>query len=181
MTLGMSVVRPPQFDPKWRRKRRWSARWQRWRSWLVIVGLIGVTVVLTRLPTSLRDSEAMDGQFTLCGEHGSAACVIDGDTIAIGQRRIRLTGFDAPEMDGACEAEQVKARAARGALRDWLNQAPFLLGGGEDPPRDQYGRELRDAWRQLEGGGEEWLSEWMIDRKLAADNGWGGSDIDWCE
>lgn len=175
----MSVVRPPQFDRKWQRKRRLAARWQRWRPWLVIAGLIALTLLLTGLPTSLRQSAEIDRSFTVCGERGSAACVIDGDTIAIGQRRIRLTGFDAPEIDGACAAETAKAREARAALRDWLNRGPFLLGGGEDAARDRYGRELRDAWRRVDGS-EEWLAEWMIDQRLAADNSWTGTAVDWC-
>ena len=56
---------------------------------------------------------AVDMRFGICGEGASAACVIDGDTLAIGQRRVRLTGYDAPEMDGACEAERAKATEAR--------------------------------------------------------------------
>lgn len=145
----------------------------------MIAGLIAVTIVLSGLPTSLRDSEETDLRFTLCGEQGSAACVIDGDTLAIGQRRIRLTGFDAPELDGSCDAEKAKASEARVALRDWLNRDLFLMGGGDDVARDQYGRELRDVWRRTDQG-DEWVSEWMIQQGLAADNSWSGSEIDWC-
>ena len=122
----------------------------------------------------------MEQRFTLCGEKGSAACVIDGDTLAIGKRRIRLSGYDAPEIDGACEAEKAKAREARAALQTWLNAGQFLLDGGEEPPRDQYGRELRGARRVAPDGGEEWLAEHMVAQGLAEDGGWGASAIDWC-
>ncbi|ABC64404.1 thermonuclease family protein [Erythrobacter litoralis] len=175
----MTVVRPPQFDRRWQRKRRWAARWRQWRPWLIIVGLVALTLILSGKPTALRDPVEVDRAFTLCGEGSSAACVIDGDTVAIGQRRIRLTGFDTPELDGACPAEAAKAREARTALRDWLNEGAFLLGGGKDAPRDRYGRELRDAWRRIEGD-EEWLAERMIGQGLAADDSWSGSAVDWC-
>ena len=51
--------------------------------------------------------------FRPCGTPGSGPCVIDGDTVAIGQRRVRLTGYDAPEMDGECPAESTEAREAK--------------------------------------------------------------------
>ncbi|WP_435416748.1 hypothetical protein WAB17_07545 [Parerythrobacter aurantius] len=175
----MAVIRPPQFDRKWQRQRRWSARWRRLRPWLVVAAIIGASLWLSGRPASLRNGTPTEARFTLCGLHHSGACVIDGDTIAFGQRRIRLTGFDAPELDGACEAERLKAREARGALLAWLNRGPFTIDGGDDPTRDQYGRELRAAWRVTEGR-EEWLSEEMVEQGLAEDSGWSGSHIDWC-
>ena len=58
----------------------------------------------------------------------AAGCVIDGDTVLLGEgqsaRRIRLTGFDAPELDGACEAERSLARTARQRLHDMAQRRP---------------------------------------------------------
>ena len=49
--------------------------------------------------------------FPLCSAPGySPNCVVDGDTLRMAERRIRLTGFDAPEMKGACPAESEAAR-----------------------------------------------------------------------
>jgi endonuclease YncB( thermonuclease family) len=62
--------------------------------------------------------------FALCGERGNKAhgCVVDGDSLLIGfgkdRRRIRLTGFDAPELAGACEEERRMALRARDALHE---------------------------------------------------------------
>lgn len=116
----------------------------------------------------------VERSFALCGSGaGGAACVIDGDTIAIGARRIRLTGFDAPETDGACEAERRLAQVAREELAAWLNLGPFELDGGAEPPRDDYGRELREARR----GGEA-LADTMVERELARRS---RLDRGWCE
>lgn len=46
------------------------------------------------------------------------ASVIDGDTVEIGGRRIRLSGFDTPERGAACGDEDVYAAASR-ALEDF--------------------------------------------------------------
>lgn len=104
--------------------------------------------------------------------------MVDGDTIRLGQRRIRLTGFDAPEMDGNCPAERIRAVEAREALASWLNSGPFELDGGEDPPRDQYGRELRAA-RRATGDRIDTLADHMIAADMAAENGW-LDERDWC-
>ncbi len=115
--------------------------------------------------------DAVERQFTICGQGSAAACVVDGDTLRIGQRRLRLTGYDAPELDGQCDAESRLARVARDELAAWLNLGPFEMSGGAEPPRDQYGRELREVRR----GGEA-LADTMVERGLARrsrlDRGW---------
>lgn len=125
--------------------------------------------------------------FALCGESGvrAAGCVVDGDTVIIGfgseRRRIRLTGFDAPELDGACEAESQLAAAARIQLYDWLGEGTFEWNGELDPPRDQYGRELRTARRISSNGERDYLAEAMIGSGLAAESGWGATPENWCD
>lgn len=116
--------------------------------------------------------DPVERQFTICGQGSSAACVVDGDTLRIGQRRVRLTGFNAPEMDGQCEAENRLARVARDELAAWLNLGSFEMSGGDDPPRDQYGRELREVRR----GGES-LADTMVERGLARRS---RLDRSWC-
>ncbi|MDC0886475.1 hypothetical protein OAS19_01605 [Altererythrobacter sp.] len=180
----VSVARPPQFDKSWRRKRRWRARWHTLRPWLAIGALAAVTAWFSSRPHTPGDGVLTQASLTICGERWSSACVIDGDTLAFGSRpdirRVRLTGYDAPELEGACPAESAKARDARAAAHQWLTSAPFLLSGGDDPPYDQYGRELRAAFRIDQAGRAEFLADIMIERGLAEDNGWGGSSMDWC-
>jgi endonuclease YncB( thermonuclease family) len=129
-------------------------------------------------------------RFSLCGDkERTAGCVVDGDTVFIGsgdaQRRIRLTGFDTPELSGACPAEEAKAREARAALLKWIRKGPFLWDGGDaetdqGPPYDRYGRELRAAWRDNADGTRDWLAGHMLNRGLASASGWGADAVDWC-
>ncbi len=160
--------------------RQW---WSWWRTPIFVLLLAGVWW-LTR--TSERPGEwvTMGQSFGVCGERGRPhACVSDGDTVTLGYgnqaRRIRLTGFDTPEMDGACPAESAQARLAQLALRDWLNAGVFEWSGGAEPNYDKYGRELRSVRRVLPDGSVEELAEVMIDAKLAEGDGpW--ESRDWC-
>lgn len=128
----------------------------------------------------------VEESFALCsaGAERQPGCVVDGDTVIIGfgdeRRRIRLTGFDAPELDGACRAERELAIAARTRLHQWLAKGSFEWNGADDPPRDRYGRELRRARRIASDGSREGLAETMIASGLAAQSGWGAQPRDWC-
>ena len=89
---------------------------------MVLLLVAGAWLLLRDVLQPPPPVSVVDMRFGICGEGAIAACVIDGDTLAIGQRRVRLTGYDAPEMDGACEAERAKAMEAQCAVR--------LAGGG---------------------------------------------------
>lgn len=176
--------------------------WRRWRFAVVLLVMMAVWwFVLRPEPQQQGWTRVTDG-FALCaGEPGvsdatgssgdgfsgdgrKAGCVIDGDTVIIGfgpdRRRIRLTGFDAPELEGACPEETRLAIAARTRVHDWLNRGPFEWTGAHDPPYDQYGRELRAAHRVAQDGKRETLAEVMIDSGLASPGGWGSEERDWC-
>ena len=163
------MVRPAHF----RKTRRRSTIRAFWWS-LPVALLVAGWVLLGERLASPEPVKEVDLAFGLCGEKWGA-CVVDGDTVRIGQRRIRLTGFDAPEMEGACDAESAKARLARDELRRWLAIGPFQWTGGSAPPRDQYGRELREARR-----GDELLAEHMVSAGLAEGSGWGARPQAWC-
>ena len=72
--------------------------------------------------------------------------VVDGDTFQVGNRRVRVTRLNTPEIRGRCNQERRMAIEAR-------EIAASLLAGGvvlrRDPTarqdRDFFGRELRDA------------------------------------
>ena len=123
----------------------------------------------------------MTARFPPCDAPGYAEnCVVDGDTIRMGDRRIRLTGFDAPEIEGACERESELALRARDRLYRWLALGPFELSGGASPPRDRYGRELRAARRPSADGSEDYLADVMVDAGLAESDSWYASGNAWC-
>jgi len=48
-----------------------------------------------------------------------SATVIDGDTITLGEHKVRLNGFDTPERDSMCGSTDVYA-AASNALADFI-------------------------------------------------------------
>jgi endonuclease YncB( thermonuclease family) len=121
------------------------------------------------------DVEQVAARFSRCAEGRAVHCVVDGDTIRIGDRRIRLVGFDAPEKNARCEAERLGAARATAALQDWLNRGPFTMRVEAGTDRtDRYGRDLRAALRE-EGA----LSGYMVGGNLARSYG-GGSRGGWC-
>lgn len=159
--------------------------WVLWRVPIFLLIALSIWWFGVRPLAQPVDWAKVDMSFALCGNGQNApACVVDGDTVIIGygseQRSIRLTGFDAPELDGACDAETTVAKQARAALHAWLAQGSFEWDGGAAPPRDQYGRELRNASRVNSNGDREMLADTMIKDGLASDSGWGSSPTDWC-
>jgi endonuclease YncB( thermonuclease family) len=107
------------------------------------------------------DPERIAGSFTRCGQGRGYYCVIDGDTLRIGQRRVRVVGIDTAEVDARCPAEARQAEASTVALQAWLNRGPFRMTGRLDEPYDNYGRELRIIKRIEPDGRVERLEEWM--------------------
>lgn len=66
--------------------------------------------------------------------------VIDGDTIAIGRERIRLSGIDAPETEQAkCRSERRAGLAAKARVQDLIGSSSVTL---DRVGRDIYGRTL---------------------------------------
>ena len=165
----------PRFarQPSRNRKRRLS--WRSARVWLLLIALIAAWLLLGDRLNPPEPVATVGMTFRLCGTSGPGPCVIDGDTLAIGNRRVRLTGYDAPEMDGACKLEVAKANRAKLELHRWLARGRFEWTGGTEPPYDRYGRELREARR-----GDDLLADHMIAAGLAEGSGWGASAVDWC-
>ena len=71
-----------------------------------------------------------------------AARAIDGDSLVVAGREMRLKGIDAPEYRQSCEIDGKSVacgRQAAVALRRWLARGPVTCVGGE---MDRYGRLL---------------------------------------
>lgn len=97
--------------------------------------------------------ERVNQTFVRCGHAPNAACVVDGDTFRIGQRRIRIVGIDTPEMQARCAEEARLAEAAAARLQQLLNDGAFEMAGRLDEPTDRYGRELKSLRRRTADGG----------------------------
>src|SRR5688500_5527652 len=66
---------------------------------------------------------------------------IDGDTLALGDERFRLVGFDTPETFGAlCPAEKAHGMIAKARLNELVKRGPVRLVRAKG--RDKYGRTL---------------------------------------
>lgn len=107
----------------------------------------------------------------LCGGGQRRTCILDGDTIWLKGEKIRLEGYNAPEMAGACAAEKRLARQARDELKRLLHNVSFTV---ERNGYDAYGRTL--AVIKTPRGD---VSDVMVSRKLA--HYWHGHKEDWCD
>jgi len=118
--------------------------------------------------------ERIEARFTLCGQGHSMACVVDGDTIRLGHRRVRIVGIDAPEVKGAkCVAERALGERAANRLLFLVNQGGFDLVGHRFHNRDSHGRDLRIARRGGRSLGGTLIEEGLARRYL-------GAKLDWC-
>ena len=125
----------------------------------------------TGLPTPVSTGETTTGAFPpdsasrnapvfgLCHVGGGINCVVDGDTIWMDGRKIRLAEIDAPETHPSrCPAEADLGNRATLRLQQLLNAGPITLEPvGRD--EDRYGRKLRILMRHGASLGEILASE----------------------
>jgi len=84
--------------------------------------------------------------------------IVDGDTVEIGQTKIRLLGIDAPETDQICLNAKGDRWACGIAARDELTRhSNGQIWECTTTERDQYGRSLASCF--IEG---EDVSKWMV-------------------
>lgn len=139
------------------RRRRGRSRF-RARPFLLLAVLAGLFVVneseaLPPVGPLASDREVVERSFTRCGRGRGYACVIDGDTFKLGDRKIRIAGINAPELkDPRCAEETRLAEQATAKLQQLLNQGAFTMVANRLDRTDRYGRELRRLSRSLPGG-----------------------------
>ncbi len=126
------------------------------------------------------DPERVSETFTRCGPGRGHACVVDGDTFKLGERKVRIIGIDAPETHPArCPAEAKLGEAATAKLQELLNQGPFEMVGRFDGMKDRYGRDLRAIQRKLPDGSTQSIASDMRESGLAH-RYLGGFKPRWC-
>lgn len=126
------------------------------------------------------EPEQAAAQFTRCGPGRGHACVIDGDTFRLGDRRIRIIGIDAPETHPArCGEEARLGEAATVRLQELLNDGPFEMVGRLGGMKDRYGRDLRVVRRVKADGSHASIAAQMRESGLAR-RYLGGFRSGWC-
>jgi len=145
--------------PDWaggRRKRQPYVR-PRWSLGL-LVPLVAVALLL---------AWAVSPQGMPSGPVTGRSRVIDGDTLDVGNRRIRLAGIDAPEREqlctGAAQQSVPCGEIARDTLEDLVGRGPVTCSPLE---QDRYGRVVATC----QFGGAD-LGEVMVGAGQAVDNG----------
>lgn len=161
--------RPPSFKPQRRDVRRWLL--------LVPVLLIAGALLDPSLigpvgPFAARP-EQVATNFTACGPGRGPACVIDGDTFKLGERKIRITGIDAPELAAPkCAAERILAQRAADRLRVLLNQGEFEMVAHRLQQQDRHGRDLMVIRRDGRSIGAQLIDEGLAHRYIGSKRGW---------
>lgn len=177
----------PQPTKFWRKQKSWKQAWRETRYFVMLIAIATLYAIYQSAgfyepPSFLAmEPEPVDQYFTRCGRGRNHGCVTDGDSIKISERKIRVVGIDAPELEGRCTYERVLAEQATERMLSWVNAGPFEMVGRVDEPTDRYGRDLRTLRRQLPGGaGTEYAAEVMRDAGLARRYS-GGWREGWCD
>jgi len=122
----------------------------------------------------LAATEQVAATFTPCGPGRDVACVVDGDTFKLGDRTIRITGIDAPELAAPrCPEEAVLARRSADRLLVLLDQGPFDMIAHRLQRQDRLGRDLMVIKRNGVSIGRQLIDEGLAHRYI-------GSKWSWC-
>lgn len=99
------------------------------------------------------------------------SCVIDGDTAWVEGEKIRISGIDAPEIEGRCGFERELAERAKRRLSELLSSQPFTVARSGT---DRYGRTLATLYLRDSGD----VGAVMTREGLVRE--WTGRRLPWC-
>lgn len=106
----------------------------------------------------------------ICSTGKRVNCVVDGDTIWLDGEKMRLEGFNTPEMDGVCELERQLAVQARDRLQNLISgRALTVTRNG----KDRYDRTLATIKVSGRDVGESLIADGLAHR-------WQGRKESWC-
>jgi endonuclease YncB( thermonuclease family) len=185
MTKNISIHSPRRHHANRRRLFQRRSGWA-WR-WWALIGIVaaagwvqgasapGADGGLEPRPVFSHAHAARNsGKFRACAHSGQRNCVVDGDTVHIDGRKIRLEDIDAPEAHNAhCPAEQELGERAKQRLVELLNYGHFKVvdTGGRDA--DRYGRKLRVIRQNGRSVGDTLIREGLA-------RAWTGHRESWC-
>lgn len=161
--------RPPSFKPQRKDVRRWLLL----VPLLLLAGaLLDPSLIEPVGPLAARP-ERVSTSFTACGPGRGPACVVDGDTFKLGERKIRVTGIDAPEIaEPKCPAEAALAAKAADRLRALLNQGEFEMVAHRLQEKDRHGRDLMVIRRGDHSIGAQLIEEGLAHRYIGSKRSW---------
>jgi micrococcal nuclease len=160
---------PPSFKPK-----RTDVRRALWFIPLLLVGgaLFDPSLIAPVGPLAAAP-ERVSSRFTPCGPGRGPACVIDGDTFKLGNRKVRIIGIDAPELlVPQCPEEEALAQKSANRLRDLLNQGEFEMVAHRLQRTDRHGRDLMVIQRNGQSIGSTLIDEGLAHRYLGSKRSW---------
>lgn len=139
---------------------------------VVAIGLAPRYIDSLQIPYAQAQS-AQKFSFSMCSAFQRDDCVIDGDTIRLKGRKIRLADINAPEKSAPqCAYEKQLADQATKRLLVMLNEGPVVLRA-VDRDQDRYGRDLRVVLVNGRSVGSR-----LVDEGLAET--WTGRRRNWC-
>jgi endonuclease YncB( thermonuclease family) len=113
-------------------------------------------------------------RFTICRGSHRINCVVDGDTIWLNARKIRIADINTPEKSQPqCVYEKQLAERATRRLLDLLNQGRVEWRSSGKRDQDRYGRELRLILVNGRSVGDILVAEGLAER-------WTGRRRNWC-
>lgn len=158
---------------RWRDKPPRMALWREFRDGaLALVALAAMIALAWAVDRWGIGAERIAAQ-------GSSVHVVDGDSLRIGDREIRLSGIDAPELRQACRESDGTSwpcgREAGAALEAFANEPGFACDVRD---RDRYGRALARCHSEETGDvGEALVREgWAVRLSIG-----GGADYAFAE
>lgn len=98
---------------------------------------------------------------------------MDGDTFKLGERKIRITGINAPELaEPSCPQEAALAWKSADRLRVLLNEGGFDMRAHRLHRTDRYQRELMVIERNGTSIGGRLIDEGLAHRYLGSKRSW---------
>jgi len=141
---------------------------------LLIVGAAMDPAIILPFGPLAAPPERVGATFTRCGVGKSnPACVVDGDTLRLGDRSVRITGIDAPEIvKPKCAAEKAQGERAADRLLALVNAGPFEMVAHRLNMVDRFGRDLRVLSRGGTSIGGQLVDEGLAHRYMGVKTRW---------
>jgi endonuclease YncB( thermonuclease family) len=159
----------PSFKPKRSeiRKAAWAV------PLLVIAGALLDPKLVGPVGPLAAPDELVTADFTLCGPGSGSTCVVDGETFRLGDRVIRITGIDAPDIAAPkCPAEGALAQRSAVRLVELLNAGPFGMVAHRLQMQDRHGNRLMVIRRNDESIGARMVDEGLAHRYMGLKTSW---------